>query len=134
MRLPCVEKRGLSGNGEGFVDGIRSIREYRSGNEASPKRREIAQKGGGGWRGHVTATNTAGPSRGGLRRTELYAVNERFDCDRNVIRRAQNLDEHRGLRTHTERPFWRVKPRIACALKRFGVRQCGWRASLSKRA
>ena len=37
-----------------------------------------------------------------LTHTEPHAVNARFDCDRNVIRQPQNLDEHRGLRTHTE--------------------------------
>jgi integrase len=30
------------------------------------------------------------------------ALSETSDCDRAVIRRAQNLEEHRGLRTHTE--------------------------------
>ena len=34
--------------------------------------------------------------------TEQQAVSERLDCDRTVIRQAQNLEEHRGLRTHTE--------------------------------
>jgi hypothetical protein len=37
-----------------------------------------------------------------LRNTEQHALNERIDCDRTVIRQARNLDEHRGLRTHTE--------------------------------
>jgi hypothetical protein len=36
------------------------------------------------------------------KRTEQRAVSERVDCDRNVIRRVQNLEEPRGLRTHTE--------------------------------
>ena len=31
-----------------------------------------------------------------------HALSERADCDRTVIRQARNLEEHRGLRTHTE--------------------------------
>jgi hypothetical protein len=34
--------------------------------------------------------------------SEARRVCECGDCDRTVIRRAQNLEEHRGLRTHTE--------------------------------
>ena len=48
--------------------------------------------------------------RGGLirigRDVEQYdagVVSVRIDCDRNVIRQARNLEEHRGLLTHTER-------------------------------
>jgi hypothetical protein len=32
----------------------------------------------------------------------LRALSDRGNCDRTVIRSRQNLDEHRGLRTHTE--------------------------------
>jgi serine/threonine protein kinase len=32
----------------------------------------------------------------------IRAVRERLDCGRSVLRRAQNLEEHRGLRTDTE--------------------------------
>ena len=39
------------------------------------------------------------------KRTESHVVIERFDCDRTVIRQGQNPEEHRGLRTHTERSF-----------------------------
>ena len=57
-----------------------------------------------------------------------------FNCDRNVIRRAQNLEEHRGLQTHTEEPFWRANSLIANALMRLGVCSVSPRNSLSKRA
>jgi hypothetical protein len=56
------------------------------------------------------------------------------DCDRTVIRDTQNLEEHRGLRRHTKESFRKVKSLIVCALTRFGVGQCGWPASISKRA
>jgi hypothetical protein len=56
------------------------------------------------------------------------------DCDRSVIRQVQNIDEHRGLRTHTELSLWKVKSLTACALTCSGVSQCWSPASLSKRA
>jgi hypothetical protein len=116
------------------------------------------------------------------------APREKTDCDRTVIRGPQNLDSHRGLRTHTlavrgasastqldskngvgiifqsqfsrgklsrlhfspsrttdcrsrvhfrhglPGSFWEAKSLIACALRRVEVNQCGWPASLSKRA
>ena len=40
-------------------------------------------------------------SGGVLQRTEQQTVSKRFDCDRTVIREVQNLEKHRGLRTHT---------------------------------
>ena len=67
-------------------------------------------------------------------RTERYAGNEQLDCDRTVIRQAQNLEEHRGLRAHSAWQLEKAKSLIACALPPFEVRQCGWRASFSKRA
>jgi hypothetical protein len=35
-------------------------------------------------------------------RSAAREVSVNSDCDRNVIRHAQNLDEHRSLRTHTK--------------------------------
>ena len=61
-------------------------------------------------------------------------ISERLDCDRTVISQAHNLEEHRGLATHTAQYFWEVKSLIACALTRSGVAWCQWPASLSKRA
>ena len=57
-----------------------------------------------------------------------------LDCDRTVIRQAQNPEEHRSLWTHTGGSFWKGNSLIACALSRSEVRQCRWRASISKRA
>src|SRR4051812_14885846 len=34
--------------------------------------------------------------------TELHASSEQGNCDGTVIRQARNLEQHRGLRTHTE--------------------------------
>ena len=51
------------------------------------------------------------------------------DCDRTVIRQAQNLDEHRGLQTHTEESFWRANSLIAYALTSLGVARCRSRNS-----
>ena len=62
------------------------------------------------------------------------ALSGRVNCDRNVIRRAQDLKKHRRLRTHTELLSWKVKSLISCALSHVGVRWCRWPASLSKRA
>jgi hypothetical protein len=56
------------------------------------------------------------------------------DCDRTVMRQAQNLDEHRGLPTHTDESFWRANSLIAYALTCLGVARCRSTASLSKRA
>ena len=36
-----------------------------------------------------------------LTHAEQHAVNEQLDCDRTVIHQTQNLEEHRGLQTHT---------------------------------
>ena len=79
---------------------------------------------------HIVHAGTGGARK----RTGHHAVSEQLDCDRTVIRQARNFEEHRGLRTHNEWSFWRVKSLIACALARVGVAQCGWRASFSKRA
>jgi hypothetical protein len=62
------------------------------------------------------------------------ALSGRVNCDRNVIRRAQDLKKHRRLRTHTGSLSWKVKSLISCALSHVGVRWCRWPASLSKRA
>ena len=48
-------------------------------------------------------------------------LSENADCDSAVIRQAQDLDEHRGLQTHTEEPFWRANSLIAYALTCLGV-------------
>ena len=42
------------------------------------------------------------PPRLTRRNTESHAASERVDCDRTVICGAQNLEEHRRLRRHTE--------------------------------
>jgi hypothetical protein len=34
--------------------------------------------------------------------TNVRAVSELIDCDRTVIRQTRNLEEHRGVLTHTE--------------------------------
>jgi len=47
-----------------------------------------------------------------------------------VTGQAQNLEEHRGLRTHIAKYFSGVKSLIACALKHVEVGWCPWRASL----
>ena len=49
----------------------------------------------------------------------LRTDKSKTDCDRTVICQAQNLDEHRGLLTHTEESFWRANSLIAYALMRF---------------
>jgi hypothetical protein len=64
--------------------------------------------------------------------TEVDVASERIDCDRNVISHVRNLEEHRGLRRHTERSFRRVKSLIAYALRSVGVARYRWRASISK--
>src|SRR5262245_13501184 len=49
------------------------------------------------------------------------ALSDGDDCDGTVIRGAQTLDEHRGLRRHTEWAFWQVKSLIVCPFARCGV-------------
>lgn len=66
--------------------------------------------------------------------TKNGAVSQTADCDRTVIRRRQNLEEHQGLRRRIEESFGRAKLPIAYALARFGVAWCCSPASLSKRA
>jgi hypothetical protein len=56
------------------------------------------------------------------------------NCDRTVTREAQNLDEHRGLQTHTEKSFWTTDSLTAYALTCLGVARHRSTASLSKRA
>ena len=50
---------------------------------------------------------------------EPAAASAAADCDRTVIREAQNLDEHRDLPTHIAQYFRGVKSLIACVLNRF---------------
>jgi hypothetical protein len=44
-----------------------------------------------------------------------------LDCERTVISQSRNLEEHRGLRTHTAWQLQKAKSLIACALTLFEV-------------
>ena len=66
--------------------------------------------------------------------TRAINVKCRAHCDRTVIRSPQNLEEHGGLRTHTEQLIWKVKLLIAYASTRFRVAWYRSPVSLSKRA
>jgi len=72
--------------------------------------------------------------RPAYRQTLFGYAKWRCNCDRTVIREAQNLDEHRGLQTHTEKSFWTTNSLIAYALTCLGVARYRSTASLSKRA
>jgi len=50
-----------------------------------------------------------------------HGPSQNADFDRTVIRQAQNLEKHQGLRSHIEESFWGGKPLIAYALRCFGM-------------
>ena len=62
------------------------------------------------------------------------ALNESTDCDRTVIRAAQNFDSHGGLRRHTGSSFSAATSLKECALRGLGAPGRRSPVSLSKRA
>src|SRR5688500_7977595 len=72
--------------------------------------------------------------RAAYRQTLFGYAQWRCNCDKSVIREAENLDEHRGLQTHNQKSYWTTNSLIAYALTCLGVVRYRSRVSLSKRA